>query len=176
MAARRKPARKRGRSKKAARRREVRRPRRATKKPRKRAAKKPRKRVAKPSRRRAAASRTRRSVRKPRAAKQAVPAPAQRAERASRPRDRRLVAGAAVEVGVVVHYFPKPGAAVVALSRPLHQGDHIHVRGHTTDFVQLVTGLALDGTAVAAAAPPQEVGVALANRARAGDRVFRVSW
>jgi hypothetical protein len=86
------------------------------------------------------------------------------------------VAGAALEVGVVLHYYPRAGAAVVSLSRPIHRGDRIYVRGQTTDFVQSVTGLALDGSAVAEAAPPQQVGVQLDQRARVGDRVFRVSW
>jgi putative protease len=87
-----------------------------------------------------------------------------------------LVAGALVEVGVVLHYYPRPGAGVVALARPIHRGDTIHVRGQTTDFVQTVEELALDGASVAEGAPPQQVGVRLAQRARAGDRVFRVSW
>jgi hypothetical protein len=87
-----------------------------------------------------------------------------------------LVAGAPVEVGVVLHYYARPGAGVVALSRPIHRGDTIHVRGQTTDFVQTVEELALDGASVADGAPPQRVGVRLAQRARAGDRVFRVSW
>jgi hypothetical protein len=92
------------------------------------------------------------------------------------PSERRLVAGATLEVGVVLHYYPRAAAAVVALSRPIHRGDRIYVRGQTTDFVQSVTGLALDGSAVAEAAPPQQVGVQLEQRARVGDRVFRVSW
>ena len=104
-----------------------------------------------------------------------------RVARPERPRapashDRRLVAGSALEVGVVLHYYPRAGAAVVELSRPIHRGDQIYVRGHTTDFVQAVTGLALDGAAVAAGAPPQQVGLRLEQRARAGDRVYRVSW
>ena len=90
--------------------------------------------------------------------------------------DRRLVAGAALEVGIVLHYYPRAGAAVVSLSRPIHRGDQIYLRGSTTDFVQAVTGLALDGSAVSAATPPQEVGLQLEQRARPGDRVFRVSW
>jgi len=99
-----------------------------------------------------------------------------RKPRSLAPSDRRLVAGATLEVGVVLHYYPRASAAVVALSRPIHCGDQIYIRGHTTDFVQAVTGLALNGAAVAAATPPQQVGVQLEGRARAGDRVFRVSW
>jgi putative protease len=135
----------------------------------------------KPKRGRSAAGRTR-----------AKPAAAgrKRTQRKKRPATRRarpaapartavaphLVAGAPVEVGVVLHYYPRPGAGVVALSRPIHRGDTIHVRGQTTDFVQTVEELALDGASVAEGAPPQQVGVRLAQRARAGDRVFRVSW
>ncbi len=88
----------------------------------------------------------------------------------------RLVSGAALEIGVVSHYFPRAGAAVVVLSRPIHRRDTIHVRGATTDFVQAVDGLALDGAPVAAGVPPQSVGVRLEQRARVGDRVYRISW
>ena len=145
----------------------------ASRKGRKTARRKPvaRKRAAKPKasaprRKKPAAARARPRRPRPRAAP-AAPALAG---------ERRLVAGAALEVGVVLHYYPRASAAVVSLSRPIHRGDRIYVRGHTTDFVQSVVGLALDGSAVAQAAPPQQVGLQLEQRARVGDRVFRVSW
>jgi hypothetical protein len=144
----------------------------ARRKGRKTARRKPvaRKRAAKPKaaaprRKKPAAARAR--PRRPRPRAPAAPALAG---------ERRLVAGAALEVGVVLHYYPRASAAVVSLSRPIHRGDRIYVRGHTTDFVQSVVGLALDGSAVAQAAPPQQVGLQLEQRARVGDRVFRVSW
>ena len=74
------------------------------------------------------------------------------------------------------HFYPRAGAAIVALTRPIHRGDTIHVRGQTTDFVQPVSELALEGAPVAEGTPPQQVGVRFEQRARAGDRVFRVSW
>jgi hypothetical protein len=166
MAARRKKTRKRP----------ARRAARPTRKPR---AKKPR--AKKPS---AKSRRTRGATRraKPRRAKprpKAAARPRKGAETVARPRapaNPPLVAGAPIEVGVVLHYYPKAAAGVVALSRPIHRGDTIHVRGATTDFVQPVAELRLDGASVAAAAPPQEIGLRLAGRARAGDRVYRVSW
>jgi hypothetical protein len=88
----------------------------------------------------------------------------------------RLAAGVPVEVGVVLHWFSRASAAVVALSHPIHVGDTIHVRGHSTDFVQQVASLALDGAPVREGAPPQALGVRLEARARPGDRVYRVSW
>lgn len=122
-----------------------------------------------------------------RAKKKPAPARTRRAPKA-RPRPARaavaprtaaqppLVAGAPIEVGVVLHYYPRAAAGVVALSRPIHRGDTIHVRGQTTDFVQAVQELALEGSPVSEGQPPQQVGVRLAQRARAGDRVYRVSW
>jgi hypothetical protein len=77
---------------------------------------------------------------------------------------------------VLVHYYPRAAAGVVTLSRPIRVGDTIHVRGHTTDFVQQVASLALDGAPVGEGAPPQSLGLALERRARPGDRVYRVSW
>jgi hypothetical protein len=107
----------------------------------------------------------------PRARGKKKPAPA-RTPRTQKPRPRAertpaaprvaaqppLVAGAPIEVGVVLHYYPRAAAGVVALSRPIHRGDTIHVRGQTTDFVQAVQELALEGAPVSEGMPPQEVG------------------
>ena len=147
---------------------------------RKRAARRPRAKAGSAKRRKAAAPR-------PRAKKKPAPARTRRTPKA-RPRPARaaaapraaaqppLVSGAPIEVGVVLHYYPRAAAGVVALTRPIHRGDTIHVRGQTTDFVQAVQELALEGAPVSEGLPPQQVGVRLAQRARAGDRVYRVSW
>jgi putative protease len=108
--------------------------------------------------------------------KRRPPARAARGAEARPAARERLAAGVPVEVGVVVHWFPHASAAVVALSHPLHVGDTIHVRGHSTDFVQQVASLALEGTPVREGAPPQTLGLRLEARARPGDRVYRVSW
>jgi putative protease len=155
---------------------------------RKKTRKRPARRAAKPSpgarpkKPRAKSKRVRRARAAPRVAKprrKAAARPRRAAEAVARPRAPAhppLVAGAPIEVGVVLHYYAKAAAGVVALSRPIHRGDTIHVRGATTDFVQPVEELRLDGAPVAAAAPSQEIGLRLVARARAGDRVYRVSW
>ena len=66
--------------------------------------------------------------------------------------------------------------ATLDIKGPTVVGDTIHVRGHSTDFVQQVASLALDGAPVREGAPPQALGVRLEARARPGDRVYRVSW
>jgi hypothetical protein len=157
----------------AARRRKSRKPARRPKaKPRKPAKSKPKRAAPKPARKPRPRPQPRPQAKGPRAA------PARRAEASAEraPSGQRLVTGAPIEVGVVLHYYPRAAAAVVALSRPIHRGDTIHVRGQTTDFVQPVLELALDGASVAEGAPSQQIGVRFSQRARVGDRVFRVSW
>lgn len=140
------------------------------------AVKKPRRKPAPSKAKKRAATATPRKRPSPRRAKpkRAHRRPAAKAAPAAG--EHRLVSGAALEVGVVSHYFPRAGAAVVELSRPIHRKDTIHVRGPTTDFVQAVDGLALEGAPVATGVPPQSVGVRLEQRARVGDRVYRISW
>ena len=148
------------------------------------AARRPKPKRSRPAKRKAEAK-AKRATRKPARAPRPRPKPkpprAAPARRAEAPGERaavpqRLVTGAPIEVGVVLHYYPHAAAAVVALSRPIHRGDTIHVRGQTTDFVQPVLELALDGASVSEGAPPQQIGVRFQQRARVGDRVFRVSW
>jgi hypothetical protein len=144
-----------------------------------------RKKASRPKRKKAAARKRAPAKRRPARARKPRPSPSRkrgtpaRAARVAeaRPTAReRLAAGVPVEIGVVLHWFPRVSAAVVALSHPLHVGDTIHVRGHSTDFVQQVASLALDGAPVPEGAPPQALGVRLEARARPGDRVYRVSW
>jgi putative protease len=140
-----------------------------------------RKQAARPKRKKAAARKRAAAKRRPgpRAGpsrKRRTPARAAGAAEARPAAQERLAAGVPVEVGVVVHWFPRASAAVVALSHPIHVGDTIHVRGHSTDFVQQVASLALEGVPVREGAPPQTLGVRLEACARPGDRVYRVSW
>jgi len=86
----------------------------------------------------------------------------------------RVAASRPVAVGRVRHYFPRAGAAVVALSKELHLGDWVHICGEHSDFVQRVSSLARDGEPVRRGGPGQEIGLALEERARPGDRVFRM--
>ena len=146
----------------------------------KRSVRRARAKASRPKRTKAAAARARPKKKPAPARTRPTPKPRSRPARAAAaPRvaaQPPLVAGAPIEVGVVLHYYPRAAAGVVALSRPIHRGDTIHVRGQTTDFVQAVQELALEGAPVSEGMPPQEVGVRLAQRARAGDRVYRVSW
>ena len=85
-----------------------------------------------------------------------------------------LVASRPVDVGRVRHAFPRASAAIVELSGALAVGDWGHVRGATTDWVDRVRELRRRDTAVDAAGPGESIGLAVAERVRVGDRVFRL--
>ena len=76
----------------------------------------------------------------------------------------------------MTHYYEHSGACVVSLDEgPLRVGDTIHVRGHTTDFYQRVERLERDHVAVDSARRGDEVGVAVSQRVRSHDVVYRLS-
>ena len=76
----------------------------------------------------------------------------------------------------MTHYFPRVGAAVVAVGPgELHTGDTVHFRGHTTDFYQTLDRLELDHQAIEVAKPGQHVGVHVSHRVREGDIVMLIA-
>lgn len=78
------------------------------------------------------------------------------------------------ELGKITHFFDKISVAVVDLSGNLSLGEKIHVKGHTTDFVQDIDSMQLDKTAVNKASAGQVIGLKLNKLVREGDRVYKV--
>jgi putative protease len=80
------------------------------------------------------------------------------------------------EIGRVTHYFDRPHAAVVKItSGELAVGDTIRIKGHTTDFSERVESLQVDHRPVELARTGDEVGLAVRERAREHDIVYRVT-
>ncbi len=80
-----------------------------------------------------------------------------------------------VEIGRVLDYFARIGAAGIALSAPLRVGDRIHIKGHTSDFEQAVESIELEREAVQEAQAGQKIGIKVAERCRAGDHVYKAT-
>jgi hypothetical protein len=79
-----------------------------------------------------------------------------------------------VLVGKVVHYYNHSNVAIIALENgKLHRGDLIHIKGHTTDFEQLVESMQIEHQEIETAEEGQTVGVKVNNVAREHDRVYR---
>jgi len=78
------------------------------------------------------------------------------------------------EIGHIEMYFAKPSAAVIALKAPLRVGETIYVKGHTTDFQQVIESMQVDHQPIQAATPGQSVGVKVTARCRKNDLVYKL--
>lgn len=80
------------------------------------------------------------------------------------------------KVGVVTHYFGKIGVAAIKLTDgSLNVGETIHVKGHTSDFTQIVDSLQIEHDKVDSAELGQEIGMRVKEHAREHDEVFKVT-
>ncbi|MGC9345354.1 MAG: translation elongation factor-like protein [Candidatus Bathyarchaeales archaeon] len=78
-----------------------------------------------------------------------------------------------VEVGRITHFFTKISVAVVELSAPLAVGDHILVKGPTTDFEQVVESMQIEHEDVERAEAGQSIGLKVVQRVREKDIVYK---
>lgn len=80
-----------------------------------------------------------------------------------------------VKIGHVSHYFGKIMVAAIELTDGgLSVGETIHVKGHTSDFTQLIESMQIDRASVPKAEKGQSIGINSKEHAREGDVVYRV--
>ena len=78
-------------------------------------------------------------------------------------------------LGTVTHYYSHLGVVVVQLNKgTLKTGDMIHVKGHSTDFIQKVESMEFEHQHVDQAGAVQSVGLKVADHAREHDIVYLV--
>ena len=79
------------------------------------------------------------------------------------------------KIGEVTHYFPHVKAAAVKLLKSgLKVGDSIYIKGHTTDFKELVQSIQLDHATIPFGEKGQEIGLLVKLRVRQGDKVYKI--
>ena len=79
------------------------------------------------------------------------------------------------KIGTVIHYWSKIGVVGIHLTDgELKPGDTIHIKGHTSDFTQVVDSLQVDGETVESAGAGSDVGLKVGEYAREHDEVFKV--
>ena len=77
-------------------------------------------------------------------------------------------------IGIVTHYYSHLSVAIVQLETgKLHVGDFIHIKGHTSDFLQPVESLEIDHVHVNEARPGQSFGLRVKEHAREHDVVYK---
>ncbi|MFO7675584.1 MAG: hypothetical protein R6X12_04655 [bacterium] len=79
------------------------------------------------------------------------------------------------KVGIITHYFGKPGVAIVsATDAGLKVGDTIHIKGHTTDHTQVVESLQVEHASVPEIPKGGEAGMKVSVHAHEHDIVYKV--
>ena len=78
-----------------------------------------------------------------------------------------------VEVGHITHFFSKITVAVLDLTAPLSVGDHILVKGPSTDFEQIVESMQIEHKNIQRAEKGQSIGIKLVQHARERDVVYK---
>ena len=79
------------------------------------------------------------------------------------------------EIGKVSDFFSRPVVAGIDLTGKLKVGEKIHIIGHTTDMELTVASMQIDNVDVTEAKAGDSVGVKLSDRARRGDKVYKVT-
>lgn len=79
------------------------------------------------------------------------------------------------EIGKVSHYYGHIGVMAVDLTKDLHRGDQIHIKGHSEDFVMQVDSMEIEHHHVEAAEPGTSVGIKVPCKVHPGDKVYKVS-
>jgi len=80
------------------------------------------------------------------------------------------------KVGIVTHYFGKPGVAIIkATDGPIAVGDKIHIKGHTTDYTQVIESMQIEHQQVPRIEVGQDAGVKIGAHAHEHDEVFKVT-
>ena len=82
---------------------------------------------------------------------------------------------AEVELGKVTHYFGKIGVAAIEITQDvLSLDDTVRIKGHTSDFLQKIESMQIDGQTVEEATVGQNVAFKVNEHAREHDVVYKV--
>ena len=79
------------------------------------------------------------------------------------------------KIGTVTHYWNHLHVAGVTITDGvLHKGDKIHIKGHTSDFIQDVGSMQIDHEAIDEAQAGDEIGLRVAEHAREHDTIYLI--
>jgi putative protease len=81
-----------------------------------------------------------------------------------------------VKIGAITHFFGKVSAGLVNLTDgDLKVGDKIHIKGHTTDFEQVVESMQVEHKDVQEAKKGSQAGIKVKEHVREHDVVYKVA-
>ena len=80
------------------------------------------------------------------------------------------------EIGKVTDYFRKIGVAAIDITQgTLSVGDTIRIKGHTTDFTQVVESMQIEHENVQTAKAGDSIGIKVKDAVRDHDKVYKVT-
>lgn len=79
-----------------------------------------------------------------------------------------------IKIGEVENYYSKISVIILRLNEKLSVGETIRVKGHTTDFTQVVESMQIEHKDVKEANPGDSVGIKVVEKVRKGDVVYKV--
>lgn len=78
-------------------------------------------------------------------------------------------------IGKITHVFKKINVAVLQLTDgELNIGDTIHVKGHTTDFTQVINSMQIEHDSIQKAKKGDDIGLKTENPVHEHDEVYKV--
>ena len=79
-------------------------------------------------------------------------------------------------IGIVSNYFSNISVVAFEIDNgKLKVGDHIHLKGHTTDFLVKVESIQSKNNAIDLAQKGDDIGIKVDQKARSGDKVYLIS-
>jgi uncharacterized Zn finger protein len=80
-------------------------------------------------------------------------------------------------IGVITHYYGKPGVSVVKLNQgaSLKKGDKIQIKGHSVDFTQTVSSIQVNHQDVESVDSADDFGLKVDQKVHEGDQLFAIS-
>jgi len=76
------------------------------------------------------------------------------------------------KVGEIAHYFGKIMVAAIKVKAEIKVGDTLHIKGHTTDFEQVVDSMQIEHESIPKAKKGDDIGIKVKDHVREGDEVF----
>lgn len=78
-----------------------------------------------------------------------------------------------VKVGKITHYYNKIGVAVIAVIKPIAEGDKIKISGHDKEFIQEIISMQVEHEMIKKAKKGDIIGMKVDKEVKEGDEIFK---
>jgi len=79
------------------------------------------------------------------------------------------------EIGKITHYYSNIGVGIIELSDTLKVGESVHIKGHSSDFSQLIDSIQIEHASVPEAKAGDVIGIKAAQKVHPHDKVYKVT-